>query len=277
MAAGYDALFRGSGKLPSGGSATECNVTTLESRAMIGRKVLEKNGWILVADPMKTRGNLATYEWAGKLTIITPFGIDVIQDHLIGEETKLGGSLSVNLDGAAISTATVTINGVNVPYTAGPFGQGAYELGASGATVNPGDKITLVARLADPPISASITVTCPPALKISSPAEGSVNRGAPLKVAWSPAISIVPMFTFTPAPVAGQYAAMASVGTFSRLGTGDGFKALKVGQTEVTLTDVIKDCDISIIEVRSSSEIIMADDSIAICYLHARVKQVRGK
>ena len=207
------------------------------------------------------------------LVIVTPFGVSLIHEHLIDVETPVEGTISVMRGGADVTDAVVTLNGTVLPYSNEAFP--GYDTSAVD-DLAPGDEMTIEATTSDPPQFASVSVTCPALFEITSPADGSAVVGAPLTVTWSPPVAVKPTFTFVPAPVAGQYTCETSDGTFSRLGTGDGFVPLDVGQSSVTLTDVDGNCDLSIIEVRTSSELgTDGSGGSALCYLHRRVQLKR--
>jgi hypothetical protein len=243
---------------------------TLDGRAQMVEDILKKLGWKVRKDNTATKGNKCTLDYAGKLSIVTAFGISVIPDYRIMNEAPVNGTVTVKHDDSTIYNATVTVNGVPVSLSSS-----GYDLANSGVSINPGDSIKIIASLSNPTLSDTVSVQCPPSFQITNPADGSPNNVSPLTVTWSPAIAIVPSFTFTPAPVAGQYASGASNGTYGLVGTGDQFKNLVVGQTEVTLTAVDTTGDFSIIEVRTSSELVSKDRNIAICYLHKRVRLVK--
>jgi hypothetical protein len=267
---GYSAYIRRTGPNASGGSFAEVYVDTFAARVLISRRVIEKNGWKVRTGERATKGNLGSFDYVGKLKIITPFGISVIHEYPQGDETSVEGTITIMRDTIPIYNATVTVNGT--PVSAASDG---YDLGNAGISINPGDSIYIRATIPDDALAESISVKCPNLFEITSPADGSINTGAPLDVSWSPAIAVVPTFTFVPAPIAGQYACGSTQGTYSRLGTGSQFVNLAVGQTRATLTDVSTGCDFSIVEVRASSEAVLsANGSVAICYLHRRIRQI---
>lgn len=210
-----------------------------------------------------------------ELTVMTPFGMDLIPEHRLSDETPVGGTIAVSRGTTDVTDAVVRINGTAVPYKSSGLFPG-YDIGSAGVSIAPGASVKIEVSTTNPAQTASVTVTCPIDFSISSPSEGSTNGGAPLSVIWSPGVPLVPTFTFTPAPVAGQYACRSNSGTYSRMGTGDWFKKLTAGQTQVTLDDVAGGCDQSIIEVRTSSEFVYdAKGNSAICYLHHRIAQVK--
>jgi hypothetical protein len=271
--AGYSARIRRFESTASGMVAEISVYDTLDARVLMEEQVITKNGWKVKTDPASTTGNRGTYEYTGKLTVLGGMGIDLMPDYRLANETPVGGTIMVGLDGQPNTDAKLTVNGVDVPPNTGL--PGFYDLSAAALTIGPGVVVTLEATHPDIKDPVSISVECPPPFDITSPADGSSIGAAPLTVTWSPGVAIVPSISPEPAPVAGQYLCRLSNGSSSRMGTGDWFVKLASGQTEATLTNVLTSCKESVIEVRTSSDMASdADGNTAICYLHKRVHQL---
>ncbi len=262
--AGYEATMR----RYDNGVGEIAVYNTKDARVLMEEKILAKKGWKVRKSA--TRGNLGTYDRL-RLMVSTPFGISLIPQYRISNETPVSGTITVmREDGADVEDAVVTVNGTQLSPAADGTG---YDV--SSVALSPGQAVKIEVTSATQPKPIKIDLTCPSSFEISSPADGSRAVGSPLNVSWSAPITVIPDYSFIPAPVAGQYACKSGQ-TYSRMGTGDWFKRLTLGQTQVTLDDVSKDCDESFIEVRIASETAFDENyNMAICYLHQRVK-LRG-
>ncbi|MGC4114621.1 MAG: hypothetical protein QM765_08425 [Myxococcales bacterium] len=210
------------------------------------------------------------------LRVVVPFGIALKPEHRLSTEKPVEGTLVVEVDNKDVTDAVVKVNGTLVPYSTADLFSPGYALEGTDLALAPGQKAVIDVTVANPAKSLSFTIECPPDFSITSPADGSAVQGAPLKVTWSPGVAIKSITGLVPAPVAGQYACKDKNGTFSRAGTGDWFKKLEKDQTEVTLDDVDDNCDLSLIEVRTSGNYVYDDaGSSGICFLHHRVSQVK--
>lgn len=268
--AGYAARIRRFRSSTSGVSAEIGVYETLDGRARMEAEVIQKNGWKVVSGPDATHGNVGTYEYVGKLSVST-LGIMLKPDYRILGEQPVEGDVLVHLDDQVISTARLTVNGLEVALGLGDM----YDVATAGVSIGPGDTVTLVASLPSGPAPVTFSFQCPPDFAITSPADGSPISAPPLTVTWTPGVPVVPAFTFFPVPVAGQFACDIGTGGYSRFGTGEWFVDLAQGQTQATLTDVDPACDASIIEVRTSSELAWdLDGNMALCLLHRRVRQI---
>lgn len=117
----------------------------------------------------------------GGLSISTPFGISLKDMPELGGYA-VDGFIIVKRDGTTITTATVTLNGVNVPIEAD-----WHVLGANVGTIpnaTAGDTLKIVAT--DGTDTAEMNLPCPTEVTFTAPAEGTVvAAGESVTFSWS--------------------------------------------------------------------------------------------
>jgi hypothetical protein len=100
-------------------------------------------------------------------------------------DSQVNGAIGVSRDGAFISTATVTVNGVAIPLHPSIVG-GFYDMSKAAipnATPGAGSTLTIVATEGSD--RAEVVVTCPTAVTFTSPADGSALAVGDFTATWT--------------------------------------------------------------------------------------------
>lgn len=212
----------------------------------------------------------AIAEEAGdKRLSVSTLGI-ILTDKPLEPEMAISGTVMIDVDGEPAADGKLEVNGLPWPGTGGSF-----ELD-TGPTpgFGPGETIELVATATvdGAEQTTSLTIQCPSAVDVTSPAENSlIASGQTLSVEWSGTLTDKgnPLYA---APIVGFYACLVNPtgNEATMLGHGDWFVELAPGQSSATVP-VTSDCARYLMEIRAAGPMAFSGHNLGYCFIQRRV------